>query len=134
MLLLLLILAAVPILAFRYARRRHPNRTFLISGLALGVVISPLSLGLYATFFIPYVGLVPGMLGLMSTMFHSAPGYSLAITLGVIPSHQVVGGVGHFYLAAIDAVFWAVVYGSLGWAIDWVRSKGRKAGDLHAHG
>ena len=126
MLLLLLLLVVVPIIAFRYARRRYPNRVFLISGLALGSVISPFSLGLYATFFIPYVGLVPGILGLMSTMFHSAPGYNLAIALGIIPSHQVVGGVGHLYLAAIDAVFWATVYGGLGWLIDWARAKSRK--------
>jgi len=134
MLLLLLLLAAGPVLAFRYARRRNPNQTFLISGLALGAVISPLSLGLYATFFIPYVGFVPGILGLMSAMFHSAPGYNLAIALGIIPSHQVVGDVGHLYLAAIDAVFWAAVYGGLGWVFDRVRSKNRKGGNLQAHG
>jgi len=134
MLLLLLLLAAGPVLAFRYARRRNPNQTFLISGLALGAVISPLSLGLYATFFIPYVGFVPGILGLMSAMFHSAPGYNFAIALGVIPSHQIVRGIGHLYLAAIDAVLWAVVYGGLGGMINRVLSKSRKAGDLHAHG
>jgi hypothetical protein len=60
-------------------------------------------------------------------MFHSAPGYDLAIALGIIPSHQVVKVVGHLYLAAIDAVFWAAVYGGLGSIIDWVRSKNRKA-------
>lgn len=134
MLLLLLLLAIVPLLAFRYARRHHPDRVFLISGIALGLVISPLSLGLYATFFIPYVGLVPGILGLMSSMFHGAPGYTLAVTLGIIPSRQVVSGVGHIYLTAIDAAVWAVVYGGLGWLIDRVRSKSGKAGNQHAHG
>lgn len=132
--LLLLLLAVVPILAFRLARSRFPSRAFLISGLALGLVISPLSLGLYASFFIPYVGFVPGIFGLMSTMFHSTPGYNLAIAFGIVPSHQVVEGVGRLYLAAIDGVVWAVVYGGLGWVVDWARLKKGKDGNQHAHG
>jgi len=133
MLLLLLFLAVVPIIAYRIARKRYPNSAFVITGIAFGSVIAPLSLGLYATFFIPYVGLVPGMLGLMLVMFHGAPGYSLALTFGLIPPGQVVEGVGHIYLAVLGGIVWATAYGCLGWMVDWYRAKkgGKK---LHARG
>jgi hypothetical protein len=123
MLLLLLFLAAVPIVTYRFARKHYPSRALLIAGIALGSVISPLSLGLYATFFIPYVGLVPGILGLMLTMLHSTPGYGVAVALGLTPSGQVVEGASHLYLAAINGAFWASIYGGLGWVADRYRTK-----------
>lgn len=133
MLLLLLLLAAVPIIAYRIARTQHPSCTFLLTGIALGLVISPLSLGLYATFFIPYIGLVPGMIGLALTMFHGSPGFHLAQSLGIIPL-GVVEGIGHFYIEVINGLIWAVAYGCLGWIADWFRAKNHKEGFPHAHG
>ena len=114
MLLLLLFLAAVPIFAYWFAHKRYPSRAFLITGIALGLIISPLNLGLYATFFIPYVGLVPGMFGLMLTMFHSAPGYGLAIALVIIPAGQVVEGIPHYTLLQLMALFGPPLMASLG--------------------
>jgi hypothetical protein len=125
-LLLLLFLAIVPVVAYRYARRRHPNHLFLISGVALGSIIEPFSLGLYATYFIPYIGLVPGMLGLFAAMFHGTPGHKAALYLGIIPP-QVVEGISHLYLAAVNAAIWGAVYGCVGWVIDRIRT--RRAND-----
>jgi hypothetical protein len=122
MLWLLLLLAIFPTLAYRYAQRHHPRHLFLISGAALGAVISPLSLGLYATYSIPYVGFVPGMLGLVSASFHGAPGFAMAQSIGVIPP-DVVEGSSNFYLAAIDALIWAPLYGSAGRLIDHLRTR-----------
>ena len=119
-LLLLLLLGLIPVAAYRYAKRRHPNHLFLISGVALGSIASPFSLGLYATFFIPYVGLVPGMLGLFASMFHGVPGFKVATELGIIPL-GVVEGSSEVYLALIDGAIWATVYGCVGWVIDAIR-------------
>ena len=127
MLLLLLLLSLVPVAAYRYARRRHPSHVFLISGIALGAVVSPLSLGLYATFFVPYIGLVPGILGLWSSLFHGEPGFRLAHYLGIIPP-GVVEGSSRLYLAAIDGVIWASVYGIGGWVVDAFRARRRNDG------
>ena len=43
-------------IAWRIARAHTPRHTWSITGIALGFVISPLSLGLYSTYF---VGLLP---------------------------------------------------------------------------
>jgi hypothetical protein len=127
MLLLLLSLAIVPVVAFLYARRHHPRHQYLISGVALGSIVSPFSLGLYATFFIPYVGLVPGMLGFAASMFHGTPGHMVALHLGIIPPH-VVEGASQIYLAAIDAIIWGTVYGCFWWLIDRRRLRLRTDG------
>jgi hypothetical protein len=127
MLSLLLLLGAIPMFSYRFARQRYPDRRFLIGGLTLGAVISPLSLGLYSLFFIPYIGLLPGMIGLALTLLHSAPGYNLALMTGIIPRGAVVEGIGHVYLAAIDAVVWAPVYGTVGWVLDLLLLKRSRA-------
>ena len=120
-LLALLVLAAVPLAGAWYARAYAPRHTWLFTGVALGLVISPLSTGLYSTFFLSPLGFPTGMLGLVSTLFHGAPGYQFALWLGVVPPNEVVSGVGHVYIELLNGVFWAAIYGILGFIVDWAR-------------
>lgn len=121
MLLLLLLFAVVPWMSWRYTRIHAPRHVWLISGVALGLVISPLSLGLYATFFVSPIGLPTGMLGLVSTLFHGPPGYHAARWLGLLPENEVVSGLVSIYVEVLNGIFWALVYGFLGLVIDRVR-------------
>ena len=120
-LLALLLFAVVPFSAWWYARAHAPQAIWLATGAAFGMVVSPLSLGLYSTFFLSPLGLPTGMLGLVSTLFHGPSGFHMARWLGLLPSQDVVSGVGHFYVEVLNGLFWAVVYGSLGFVIDRVR-------------
>jgi hypothetical protein len=122
------------VVAYRVARLRHPQRVFLLTGLALGAVIAPLSLGLYATYFIPYIGFLPGMIGLLLVMIHSAPGFHLARLLGIVSPAEIIAGGGDFWFVLLNAIVWAFVYGCLGWAIDWFRQYKCKEGGCHGHG
>jgi hypothetical protein len=54
------------------------------------------------------------------TLFHGAPGYSLAIMLGLVPSRQVVHGIEYLYIESLSSVIWAIVYGGIGYALDFV--------------
>jgi hypothetical protein len=120
----------VPLAAWLIARKRAPSHTWAIVGAAFGFIISPFSLGLYATYFAGI--LYTGLLGLASTLFHGAPGYHVALWLGVVPSGEVVSGVGHLYVELLNGVIWAIAYGFLGATVDWLRARGsarKLAGD-----
>jgi hypothetical protein len=118
-LLLLNLLIVPPVTTWYISRRSFPLHTWAITGVSFGAVISPLSMGLYATFFAGPWGLVTGLLGLVSGMLHGAVGYNVAIYLGLIQSHTIVSGLQqHFYIEAINAIAWGAVYGLLGWGID----------------
>jgi len=118
-LLLLNFLAMLPFTAWYISRRSFPLHTWVTTGACFGAVVSPLSMGLYATFLASPWGLVTGLLGLVSVMFHSAVGYNVAIYLGLIQSHTVISELQqHIYIEAINAVAWGAVYGLLGWGID----------------
>jgi hypothetical protein len=75
---MLLLLVVIPLAAWRYARKHTPRHTWLFVGIAVGSVISPLSLGLYSTYFLGPLGFPTGMLGLVSSIFHGLPGYQFA--------------------------------------------------------
>ncbi len=126
-LLLLNLLIVLPVTAWYISRRSFPLHTWATTGVSFGAVISPLSMGLYATFFAGPWGLVTGLLGLVSVMLHGAVGYNVAIYLGLIQSHTVVSGLQqHFYIEAINAIAWGAVYGLLGWGIDsWLLRRRR---------
>jgi hypothetical protein len=123
LLLLLILLAIVPLATWRYARRHAPRHLWMATGIAFGLIVSPLSLGLYSTYFAGPFGFPTGMLGLASTLFHGAPGYELAIWLRLLPSHQVVSGAGNFYVELLNGVIWAFVYGFVGAMVDWQRNR-----------
>lgn len=116
-LLALLLLAAVPFVFWRYARSHVPRHVWLVTGVAIGAIISPLSLGLYSTFFLGPLGLPTGMLGLVSTLFHGAPGFHVAQWLGLVP-YEVVTGLSHVYVELLNGVIWGTLYGLLGFLID----------------
>ena len=119
--LLLIGLVLVPVAASIWARKSRPQYTATATGVGLGLVISPLSLGLYATYFTGPLGIVTGMVGLISLMFHGGPGYHIAIALGIVPTGMVVEGAAHLYVEVANALFWAPLYGALGWVIDRLR-------------
>jgi ABC-type molybdate transport system permease subunit len=120
MIVLLAALLVVPVAAWLCARRFAPEYLATITGASLGLVISPVSMGLYATYFLGPLGIVTGMIGLVSGMFHVAPGFYIARTFDLVPP-GVVEGIGHFYVEAINGLVWAVAYGALGRVIDHAR-------------
>ena len=114
----LLSLGVVPVAANRWARLRWSRRRFTVIGISAGAVASPFSMGLYGTFSIPLLGFGSGMIGLALTMLHGSPGFYLAIALGFVPRGEVVHGIQHVYIDAINALIWGTVYGIVGALVD----------------
>lgn len=121
MLIALFVLVLVPVITYRIARKNLPGYLWSVTGFSFGLVAAPVSLGLYAMFFVPYVGLVPGMIGLPLSLFHGAPGFEIATFLGLRDARSVVSGNEHLVIGLLNALFWGVVYGFLGFGIDRYR-------------
>jgi hypothetical protein len=119
----LLLLALVPIGGYFYAKTKKPDRKFFITGIALGSIISPLSMGIYAIYYIPIIGLVPGLIGLLSSLFHGPVGYNLAIWIGLHKDRTVITFPTNVMIEVINGVFWGLIYGLIGYGIDLLRKK-----------
>lgn len=122
MILALLGLSLFPIFVYRWSMRSYPNRRGLVTGIAIGLVISPLSFGLYMTYFIPFIGFIPGMIGLFLKLFHGVPGFKVATFLGFREPGIVVSGIEHIPIEIINGIIWGMVYGLIGLGIDIYRS------------
>lgn len=123
MLISLLLLITLPVAAYIWSRKHRPKSRYFITLLTLGLIVTPLSLGLYATYFLGPAGIVTGMIGLASVMFHGAPGYQISLHLGLIPLGEVATGSSHIIVSIINGILWGLVYGAIGYGIDRLRNR-----------
>jgi hypothetical protein len=121
------ILLLLPFVVYRIAKQMHPSQTWTATGLSFGLVVAPASLGLYALYFISYLGFVPGMIGLVSSLFHGSPGFEVATALGLRDPGAVVNGQEAIIIDVINGLFWGIVYGALEHLIDRRRGIGTSA-------
>ena len=116
----------VPVFIYRYARRNGSSHACRAAGIALGAVASMASFGTYSMYWVLGVfGLMGlplaaiGILGLLLTMFHEAPGFYFA-TIPGLRSGGVVHGIETLYIESLNSVIWAIVHGGIGYALDSV--------------
>jgi hypothetical protein len=110
----------------RRGLRARSSRTWAATGLSFGLIVAPASLGLYTLYFVSPAGFAPGMVGLISGLFHGAVGFEIATALGLRDAHTVVNAREGVTIDVINGLFWGIVYGSLGHLID--RSRGSRGG------
>jgi hypothetical protein len=120
----------LPLFIYRRLRATSPIQVWRWTGVATGLVVCPASAGVYVLYWVAgyfWVFGFPlaliGMLGLAVWMIHGTPGFTLAITLGIVERGKVALGIDHLYIALLDGLVWAPVYGVLGWGIDLWRQR-----------
>lgn len=117
----------LPVLTFLIVRRKAPQKLWRLTGFSFGLVVAPASFGLYGLYFLgPLVGLLGLLAGLPLALFHGEPGFQLAIHFGFIEPRTVVEGVERMHIALLNGVVWSVVYGVIGFGIDWIILKCKK--------
>ena len=119
----LILLVSLPIGAYIWAKKNKPEKKFSITLLVFGLIIAPLSLGLYSTYFLGPYGIVTGMIGLISSMFHGTPGYHISLNLGLIPFGVTVKGTSQLLVGIVNGAFWGLLYGAIGYGIDRFRNR-----------
>jgi hypothetical protein len=117
----------VPIAAYQLARRKLPARVHSITGVFLGLVVAPASMGLYSLYFLSSFTAPLGIVGLVLTMFHQPPGYHVAMWMGLIRPFTVVEGRQDLYIEVLNGAVWAPAYGALGALIDYLHTRKTRA-------
>jgi len=113
-----LLLWLVPFFVLAFSLRKLPRHAGLLTGISLGTIVSPASLGLYSLY---YSGNILGFLGLFLSFLHDSVTYAITTWAGIIPERTVVEGVYQLIFFTVSAIIWSIVYGTIGKVIDALR-------------
>lgn len=122
-------LILIPVMAYLFAKKYRPESAFSIIGISFGLIAAPFSFGLYGFYWISGFSIIlfplmfVGLGGLLLTSFHGSPGFDIATHLGYRMPRTVVDSYEAVIITIINGVFWAVVYGFLGFLIDKFRNR-----------
>lgn len=123
MLLLFLFFILIPLVAYKLAKRHRPRRLWTVTLFCFGAIVCPLGYGIYGLGFIPFLGLVFFIgFGLFISFWHSFVGYKIAIAAGIQEPAVVVSGLGRVWIGVFNGIVWGVLYGAIGYLIDWLRN------------
>lgn len=120
---LLMLLATLPLACYFFFKSRSSNKLWQTTGICLGLVISPISLGILALKPIPLIGRLFGLVGIILTLPHDFPGYFMALSVGLARIGGELPLQERIWVEVLNGVFWSVVYGFIGHALD-TRQKG----------
>lgn len=123
-LLLQTVLIVIPIIIYKHAKNRYYEKLYFITGIATGLIISPFSYGLYGFYYIPYIGLIPGMIGLMLSLIIIEP-------LGMVDRYISFNIEGQLAIHTINGIIWAIILGVIGFIIDILRKQRKQKKELH---
>ena len=115
---MLILLAILPVTCFFIAKSNKIKNKWLYTGIAFGLVIAPVSLALIKFTFIPVIGKLLGLIGLLTNLIHGSVGYFGLMTIGVMEP----GGTLSFWqlvtINTVNASIWSTYYGIIGYNID----------------
>lgn len=114
----LIFFAIIPLACFQLTRIFNVKDRWLYCGLSLGLVIAPLSLGLLQLTYIPIIGKLLGLIGLLVNLTHGSVGYFCLAGSGFIVPGILLSASQLLMIHLVNAVIFACGYGMIGYALD----------------
>ena len=79
----LLLLAIIPLSTYFLAKIYKPKYKWLLTGMAFGMVVAPVSLSLMKFAYVPVIGKLVGFVGLVFNLIHGSIGYFMVMGMGL---------------------------------------------------
>lgn len=115
---LLLLLAILPLATYNLSKVLGSKHRWLLTGVTMGMVIAPVSLALVQMTYIPIVGKLLGLVGLVTNLIHGSVGYFGLMTFGVIEPGTILVGSELLVINLVNALIWSLYYGTIGYNMD----------------
>jgi len=90
----------------------------MLCGISVGLVIAPVSFGLLQFAYMPVIGELLGLIGLIANLTHGTIGYFCLVGSGIIAPDALITSSGLVMINLINAVLFSYCYGMIGYAID----------------
>jgi hypothetical protein len=114
----LIFLAIVPLSCMYLTKNMHINNKFMLNGIALGMVIAPVSFGLIQMSYIPFIGKLLGLIGVIVNLPHGSIGYISLLCSGTIEPNTLLTATELAMVNIFNGVLFGYVYGLIGYTLD----------------
>jgi len=128
----LVFLAVIPLCCMRLTKKRRIRGRFMWNGIAFGMVIAPVSFGLVQMTFVPCIGKLLGLVGIIFNLTHGSVGYIGLLLSGVIEPNTEITVAAFALINLFNGVLFAYIYGLIGYALDRKRTHEEKQASAHA--
>ena len=88
------------------------------NGIAFGMVIAPVSFGLIQMTYIPFIGKLLGLVGIMANLTHGSIGYVCLLGTGLLEMNTAITATHLVMINVVNGVLFAYIYGLIGYAVD----------------
>ena len=114
----LIFLAIIPLSSLHLTKHFQVKHRWLINGIAFGLVIAPVSFGLLQMTYIPVIGKLLGLIGLVANLTHGSVGFMCLLGSGVLELNSAITAYQLVIINLVNAVLFAHCYGLIGYSID----------------
>ena len=114
----LIFLAIVPLSCFQLTKLYNTKNRWMWNGIAMGMVIAPLSFGLLQLTYIPLIGPLFGFVGLIANLTHGSIGYFCLVGSGVLELDTVITASQLMLINVVNGVLFSYCYGLIGYSVD----------------
>jgi hypothetical protein len=114
----LIFLAILPLSCFYLTKNRRIKKRFMWNGIAFGMVVAPVSFGLIQMTYIPLVGKLLGLVGVLVNLTHGSIGYIGLLWSGTIEPNTEIAAAELLMINIFNGVLFAYIYGLIGYAVD----------------
>jgi len=114
----LIFLAIVPFSCFYLTKNLQTKNRFMWNGIAFGMVIAPVSFAFVQMTYIPFIGKLLGLVGVIANLTHGSIGYISLLWSGTIEPNTVITATELVMINIFNGVLFAYIYGLIGYAVD----------------
>ena len=114
----LIFLAIIPVTCLYLTKNMQTKHRFMCNGIAFGMVVAPVSFGLIQMTYVPFVGKLLGLVGVVGNLTHGSIGYLCLLGSGVLEMNTVITASQLVMINAVNGVLFAYIYGLIGYAVD----------------
>jgi hypothetical protein len=127
----LILLAIIPLSVFSLTKMFMPRRRWLLSGLASGLVIAPVSMGLIEFTYVPIIGKALGIVGVIGNLIHGSVGYFFLVSFGGMEPGVLLSASQLVTISLVNAAIWGSYYGMVGYNIDVKLATEESSAEVH---
>ena len=121
----LIFLAIIPLSCIYLIKDTHVKNRFMWYGISLGMVIAPVSFGLIQMTYIPILGKLLGLIGVIVNLTHGSVGFICLLGSGVLETNAAINAVDLIMINVFNGVLFAYIYGLIGYAVDRKLAQGK---------